>query len=137
MRAFRLFTGIARLLRGGELAGQLGFCRSIGVVFFLGIIVNVRLTVALLLGRRKLAGQCILFQRIGFIVAQVNVVVMLITFGFARGAFFGHTLRRQLNAIGGQFAARWHANAVRARQLRANALFDLRTRAISRTKQRG
>lgn len=136
MRAFRLFAGITRLLRSGKLASQFCFRCGISIVFFFGIIINMRFAVALLLRRRELTRQRILFQRIGFIVGQTIVVVMLITFGFTRGTFFGHTLRRQLNAVGGQLAARWHTNTVRARQLWTNALFHLRTRTLCWAKQR-
>ncbi len=80
-------------------------------------IVLVLIPVALSLLGGKLTRQLILMQFVGIIFVV----------GFT-GFLFGHTLRRQFNAIRGQLPARRYAHAIRARQLWTNALFHLRTR---------
>ncbi len=60
--------------------------------------------IALMLLGGELARQFILMH-------FINVIFILILARF----FLSHTLRRQLNTVGGQLTPRWHANTVWAR----------------------
>lgn len=122
-----MFTGVTLLLRGGKLASQLRF----GGIIFINLtlrllwlrLILVAISLLLLLG--ELARQLILLHFVSIVF--VLLVIVLLPSGFT-GFLFSHPLRRQLNAIRGQFTAGGNAHAIRTRQLRANTLFHLRTR---------
>lgn len=125
-----MFPGVTLLLRGSKLASQL---RLGGIIFVvLGLILLwlslVFLAVTLLLLLGELASQLILLHFIGIIV--VLVVIILLTPGFTC-FLFRHPLRRQLDAIRGQFTTSWNAYAVWTRQLWTNTLFYLWTRCAT------
>ena len=137
MCAFRLLAGVTVLLRSRKLARQFSFSRRIRIIVVRHeTIMTFRFTVTLLLRGGKLASQRILLHSVGFIVGHRVAIVMLIAFGFTSRPLFRHPLGRQLNTIRCELTARWYADSVRARQLRANALFNLRARPFCRAKQR-
>ena len=120
-------------MRGSKLASQ--FCFG-SVIFFVLRCVRLHLSlilfaIALLLLRSKLASQLILVQLISLIVFRIHPFFFWLTL-----------LRGDLNPErgGSQLTPGWDADAVRARQLRANALFHLGARctgsACSEAKDR-
>ncbi|MNI64896.1 hypothetical protein D3C73_1203670 [compost metagenome] len=90
-------------------------------------------TLALLLGKR-LAQGCFLQ---GFIILR-KIISLLQWLVVLTGALFlfGHTLRRQLDAVGSQLTPGRNTHRVRARQFRAEALFHLRVRVTGGGKGR-
>ena len=133
--ARRLRRRIALLLRRGKLTCQLSLFS--GVFLFQAHLCLIRFAVTLLLGRGKLARQLVLIHSIGFFFRNALLLLRHTTLRFFTGALFGHSLGRQFDAIRGKLTTRRHTNAVRARQLRANALFHLRTRCFAGRRGKG
>lgn len=109
-----MFTGVTLLLRGGKLASQLRFGGIIFVNLTLRLLwlrlILVAISLLLLLG--ELACQLVLLHFVSIVF--VLLVIVLLATGFT-GFLFCHPLRRQLNAIRGQFTAGGNAHAVRTR----------------------